>query len=61
MLEWLTELRETFTGFLRKDVIQKQEEKKLRARSVGRSLELCCLWVSVRLPAPHLFTYQGVL
>ena len=35
--------------------------KKLRARSIGRSLELCCLWVSVRLPAPHLFTYQGVL
>ena len=42
LLEWLTELRETLSSFLQKDVIQEWKKEKLRARSVGRSLELRC-------------------
>ena len=62
LLEWLTELRETLSSFLQKDVIQEWKKEKLRARSVGRSLELRCpLWVYLRLPAPHLFANQDVL
>ena len=61
LLEWLTELRETLSSFLQKHVIQERKNEKLRARSVGRSLELRCpLRVYLCLPAPHLFTNQDV-